>query len=67
MDDLLQRIDELLGRVAELEARNAELEARNAELERQLKRRGKKYTPKPNARKRLNIGIMGYNMILTTK
>lgn len=51
MDDLLQRIEELLGRVAELEARNTELEARNAELERQLKRRGKKYTPKPNARK----------------
>lgn len=50
MDDLRRRIDELLSRVAELEARNAELEARNAELERQLKRRGKKYTPKPNAK-----------------
>jgi hypothetical protein len=58
MDDLRRRIDELLGRVAEWEARNAELqrrnaelEARNVELERQLKRRGKKYTPKPNTKK----------------
>jgi transposase len=65
MDDLRRRIDELLHRVAELEtreaewqvryaelkARNAELEAQNAELERRLKRRGKKFTPKPNAGK----------------
>lgn len=51
MDDLRRRIDELLERVAELEASNAKLEARNAELEAKIKRRGKEYTPKANAKK----------------
>jgi hypothetical protein len=51
MDDLRHQVAELLARVAELETRNAELEARNAELERELKRRGKRYTPKANAKK----------------
>ncbi len=58
MDDLRRQIEELLVRVVGLETRNAgletcnaQLEARNAELERQLQRRGKKYTPKANAKK----------------
>lgn len=51
MDDLRRQIEELLARVAELERENAELRARIAELEAELKRRGKKYTPKPNAKK----------------
>lgn len=59
MDDLRRQIEVLIERVgvlerenAELQARNAELEARNAELERQLQRRGKKYTPKANVKKK---------------
>jgi hypothetical protein len=59
MDELRRQVEELLARVAELERDNAELrkrgdelQARNAELEAELKRRGKKYTPKANAKKR---------------
>lgn len=51
MEELQQKIDELLARIAELEADNEELRVRNAELERELKRRGKRYRPKPNANK----------------
>lgn len=58
MDDLRRQVDELLARVAELErenaelrARNAKLEERNAELEGELKRRSKRYRPKPNAKR----------------
>ncbi len=51
MDDLRQQVEELLARVTELERENAGLLARNAELEAELKRRGKKYKPKPNANK----------------
>jgi len=58
MDELRRQVDELLARVAELERGNAELlrcndelRTRNAELEAELKRRGKKYTPKANAKK----------------
>ena len=51
MDDLRRQVEELLARVAELERENAELRTRNAQLEAELKRRGKKYTPKANAKK----------------
>jgi len=52
MDELRRQVEELLARVTELERENAELLARNAELEAELKRRGKKYTPKANTKKR---------------
>jgi len=51
MDDLRRQVEELLARVSELERENAELRTRNAELETERKRRGKKYTPKANAKK----------------
>ncbi len=58
MEELRRQIEELVARVTELEeqnaqlrARNLELETRNAHLEAELKRRGKKYTPKANAQK----------------
>jgi len=51
MEELRRQIQELLVRVAELERENAELQTRNAELEAELKRRGKKYRPKANAKK----------------
>lgn len=57
MDELRRQVEELLARVSELERENAqlrtdndELRARNAELEAELKRRGKKFTPKANAK-----------------
>lgn len=51
MEDLRRQVEELLARVAELERENDELQARNTELEAELKRRGKKYRPKANAKK----------------
>lgn len=51
MEELRRQIEELTSRVAELERENGELRSRNAELETELKRRGKKYRPKANAKK----------------
>ena len=51
MDDLRRQVEELLARVAELEDENADIRMRNAELEAELKRRGKRYRPKANAKK----------------
>ena len=51
MDDLRQQVEELLARVTESERENSGLLARNAELEAELKRRGKKYKLKANAKK----------------
>jgi transposase len=51
MEELRRQIEELTSRVAELERENGELRTRNAELETELKRRGKKYRPKANAKK----------------
>jgi hypothetical protein len=51
MDDLRRQVEELLGEVALLRQQLAERDARIAELEFELKRRGKRFTPKANAKK----------------
>lgn len=59
VESLLARVESLLGRIARLEALVdgqqeiiATQAARIAELEGELQRRGKKFSPKPNAKKR---------------
>ena len=51
MDELRRQVDDLFEEVALLRRQLDERDARIAELEAELKRRGKKYTPKANAPK----------------
>ncbi len=50
MDELRRQVSELFQEVASLRRQLDERDARIAELETELKRRGKKYTPKANAK-----------------
>lgn len=52
MDDLRRQIEALHEEIASLRRQLAERDARIAELEAELSRRGKKYRPKANAKKR---------------